>query len=161
MLLEMERTFFRLLTLKDKEALFAIYSDKEAMQYRTTPPFETRDEIDAYLEQVEQENLSGNKFRCAIVHKETNQLMGTAVYTILDQESAEIGFSIGRAFWKGGYGTEGTWGLIDLIKQQEPYIRRIIGVAQTANAKSVRMVERMHFTFIEQRDNRSYFELKV
>lgn len=157
-LLELERTFFRLLNSADKEALFEVYSDKDAMQYRTTPPFETRDEIDTYLEQVEQENLSGKKFRCAFVHTETNQFMGTAVYTLLDTTTAEIGFSIGRAFWKGGYGTEGTWGLIELIKQREPQIQRIVGIAQTANEKSVRMMERMNFTFVKEEGNNSYFE---
>ncbi|WP_353103375.1 GNAT family N-acetyltransferase [Myroides odoratus] len=157
-LLELERTSFRLLNSADKEALFEIYSDKDAMQYRTTAPFETQDEIDTYLEQVEQENLSGQKFRCAFVHTATNQLMGTAVYTLLDATSAEIGFSIGRSFWKGGYGTEGTWGLIELIKQREPQVQRIVGIAQTANEKSVRMMERMNFTFVKEEGNKSYFE---
>jgi len=157
-LLELERTFFRLLTPADKEALFEIYSDKDAMQYRTTAPFETLEEIDTYLEQVKQENLSGQKFRCAIVHTATNQLMGTAVYTLLDATSAEIGFSIGRTFWKGGYGTEGTLGLIELIKQKEPQIQRIVGIAQTANEKSVRMMERMNFTFVKEEGIKSYFE---
>lgn len=158
MLLQLERTYFRLLHPTDKEALFEIYSDKEAMQYRTTPPFETIEEIDPYLAQVAQENQMGQKFRCAIVHTATNQLMGTAVYTLLDATTVEIGFSIGRSFWKGGYGTEGTWGLIELIKQREPQIKRIVGIAQKANEKSVRMMEHMHFTFVKEQENKIYFE---
>lgn len=158
MLLQMKRTYFRALKSEDENALFEIYSDKDAMQYRTTLPFETKEEVKIYLEQVALENTLGKKFRCGFVHSETQQLMGTAVYTLVDATSAEIGFSIGRAFWKGGYGTEGTWGLIELIKQREPQIQRIVGIAQTANEKSVRMMERMHFSFIEEKDNKSYFE---
>ncbi|MGG5505225.1 MULTISPECIES: GNAT family N-acetyltransferase [unclassified Myroides] len=158
MLAEMERTYFRFLTSNDAQALFAIYSDKDAMQYRTTLPFETMEEVQTYLEQVERENASGKKFRCGFVHRETQQLMGTAVYTLVDDTAAEIGFSIGRAFWKGGYGTEGTLGLIELIKQQHPQVKRILAVAQTPNEKSVRMINRMNFSFIEAKENKSYFE---
>ena len=157
MILQLERTHFRMLHPQDEEALFDIYSDKDAMQYRTTPPFENREEVKTYLQQITEENASGRKFRCAVVHNETQQLMGTAVYTLLNDDSAEIGFSIGRAFWKGGYGTEGTWGLIELIKKQEPQVKRIVAVAQTANEKSVRMITRMNFTFLEEKDNKSYF----
>ncbi|MBB1140769.1 GNAT family N-acetyltransferase [Myroides sp. WP-1] len=158
MLLRMERTYFRFLTTEDEKALFEIYSDKDAMQYRTTLPFETLEDVKIYLQQVEKENALGKKFRCGFVHRETLQLMGTAVYTLVDDTSAEIGFSIGRAFWKGGYGTEGTWGLIELIKQQHPQVKRILAVAQTANEKSVRMINRMNFSFIEEKENKSYFE---
>ncbi|MGG5577306.1 GNAT family N-acetyltransferase [Myroides sp. C15-4] len=161
MILQMERTYFRALTAQDEAALLEIYSDKDAMQYRTSLPFETLEDVKAFLDQVEREQASGKKFRCAFVHGETHELMGTAVYTYLDAESVEIGFSIGRAFWKGGYGTEGTWGLIELIKQREPQIKRIVGIAKTANEKSVRMMERMNFTFIKQKADKSYFEYWV
>lgn len=157
----MERTYFRALTSQDEAALLEIYSDKDAMQYRASLPFETREDVSKFLNQVEQEQLSGKKFRCAYVHRDTHQLMGTGVYTYLDAESVEIGFSIGRAFWKGGYGTEGTWGLINLIKQREPQIKRIVAIAKTANEKSVRMIERMDFTFIKQEGDKSYFEYLV
>lgn len=158
MLLQMKRTYFRALKSEDEKALFEIYSDKDAMQYRATLPFETQEEVKIYLEQVALENTLGKKFRCGFVHSETQQLMGTAVYTLVDATSAEIGFSIGRAFWKGGYGTEGTWGLIELIQQREPQIQRIVAIAQTANEKSVRMINHMNFSFIEEKDNKSYFE---
>ncbi|WP_410879651.1 GNAT family N-acetyltransferase [Myroides sp. DW712] len=161
MILEMERTYFRALTSHDETALLQIYSDKDAMQYRTSLPFETLEDVRTFLDQVQSEQETGKKFRCAFVHRETDQLMGTGVYTYLDAESVEIGFSIGRAFWKGGYGTEGTWGLIELIKQREPQIKRIIGIAKTANEKSVRMMERMNFTFIKQEGDKSYFEYVV
>ncbi|MBB1148980.1 GNAT family N-acetyltransferase [Myroides sp. NP-2] len=158
MILQMERTYFRALTTQDEAALLEIYSDKEAMQYRASLPFETLADVRAFLDQVEREQTTGKKYRFAYVHLQTNELMGTGVYTFLDDESVEIGFSIGRSFWKGGYGTEGTRGLIELIKQREPQIKRIIGIAKTANEKSVRMMERMNFTFIKQEADKSYFE---
>lgn len=161
MILQMERTYFRALTSEDEAALLDIYSDKDAMQYRTSLPFESIADVKAFLDQVEQEQASGKKFRCAFVHSETNKLMGTGVYTHLNLESVEIGFSIGRDFWKGGYGTEGTWGLIELIKQREPQIKRIVGIAKTANEKSVRMMERMSFTFVKQEAGKSYFEYLI
>jgi ribosomal-protein-alanine N-acetyltransferase len=49
MILETDRLKIRNLNLADKNLLFEIYSDKEAMQFRGSKPFATLEKVDEML----------------------------------------------------------------------------------------------------------------
>lgn len=141
----MDRLYFRPLVIEDKEQLLYIYSDKDAMQYRGSKPLETIEEAENMVHQVHKEWDSRTKMRMAVIEKDTEVLIGTAMYFFESPTAVEIGFSIGRDFWKYGYGQEGTEGLMEYIKANEPEVTTIVGIARSGNEKSLKMMANIGF----------------
>lgn len=148
----MERLYFRPLVIEDKEQLLHIYSDKDAMQYRGSKPLETIEDAERMVLQAHQEWESKTKIRMAVIQKDTEVLIGTAMYFFESTTAVEIGFSIGRDFWKYGFGQEGTEGLIEYVKAHESGVTTIIGIARSGNEKSIKMMQNIGFTEIADYD---------
>ncbi|MVX36329.1 GNAT family N-acetyltransferase [Myroides sp. LoEW2-1] len=148
----MKRLYFRPLVIEDKEQLLYIYSDKEAMKHRASKPLETLEDAENMVKQAHREWESKTKVRLAVVQQENDVLIGTAMYFFESPTVVEIGFSIGKDFWKYGYGQEGTEGLMEYIKANEPNVNTIVGIARSANDKSIKMMQNIGFTEIMDYD---------
>lgn len=159
----MKRLYFRPLILADKEQLLSIYSDKDAMKYRTSKLIETLEDAEGMILQAHQESANKTKIRFAVVQRETELLIGTAMYFFESSTTVEIGFSIGRDFWKYGFGQEGTEGLIDYVKTHEPAVTTIVGIARSQNEKSLKMMENIGFIEILNyaAEDKRRFEIKI
>jgi len=159
----MERLYFRPLVIEDKEQLLHIYSDKDAMQYRGSKPLETIEDAKRMVLQAHQEWENKTKTRMAVIQKGTEVLIGTAMYFFESPTAVEIGFSIGRDFWKYGLGQEGTEGLMEYVKAHEPEVTTIIGIARSGNKKSIKMMQNIGFTEIVDYDgeDKRRFELVI
>ncbi|KUF43603.1 MAG: GNAT family N-acetyltransferase [Flavobacterium sp.] len=159
----MERLYFRPLVIEDKEQLLHIYSDKDAMQYRGSKPLETIEDAEQMVLQAHQEWENKTKIRMAVIQKDTEVLIGTAMYFFESPTAVEIGFSIGRDFWKYGFGQEGTEGLIEYVKAHESGVTTIIGIARSGNEKSIKMMQNIGFTEIADYDEegKRRFELVI
>lgn len=159
----MERLYFRPLVIEDKEQLLHIYSDKDAMQYRGSKPLETIEDAERMVLQAHQEWENKTKTRMAVIQKDTEVLIGTTMYFFESPTAVEIGFSIGRDFWKYGLGQEGTEGLIEYVKVHEPGVTTIIGIARSGNEKSIKMMQNIGFTEIADYDveGKRRFELVI
>jgi ribosomal-protein-alanine N-acetyltransferase len=144
----MQRLYFRPLVIEDRDQLLKIYSDKDAMKYRASKPLETIEDAERMILQAHEEWESKTKVRVAVLQKDSEVLIGTGMYFFESPTVVEIGFSIGREFWKYGYGQEGTEGLMEYIKDQEPEVTTIVGIARSENEKSLKMLERIGFTEI-------------
>lgn len=160
----MDRLYFRPLVLEDKEQLLHIYSDKDAMKHRASKPLETIEDAENMVLLAHQECENKTKIRLAVVQKDKEVLIGTAMYFFESSTAVEIGFSIGRDFWKYGYGQEGTEGLIEYIKTHEPEVTTIVGIARSSNEKSLKMLDNIG-SFIEildyESEGKRRFEMKV
>ncbi|MEC4113497.1 GNAT family N-acetyltransferase [Myroides pelagicus] len=158
----MNRVYLRDFELIDAEALFEIYSDKEAMKYRNTLPFETMEQAIAYVENTAAGNNKLKSYRWVAIHKEEKAVMGTAFYKFVrDKQTVEVGVSIGRAFWSGGFGREILQLLVDTIKQELPQVKTIVAVVNKENISSVKMITRVGFKLAEDKGIKSQFEYKV
>ncbi|MDR2223205.1 MAG: GNAT family N-acetyltransferase [Flavobacteriaceae bacterium] len=159
----MNRLYFRPLTLADAEQLLYIYGDKEAMKFRASKPLETLEEAQKMVKQAHLEQENRSKIRMAVVQKDTEVLIGTAMYFYESTTKVEIGFSIGRDFWKYGYGQEGTEGLIAYIKEHEASVTTIVGIARSQNEKSLNMLQNIGFTEIVdyKGEDKRRFELNI
>lgn len=113
-----ERLLIRYLAPEDENALFEIYSDKEAMKYRGSKPFESIEEVQQMLQDTNEKLIAQTEFRYAVIEKETNFLIGTFLYKNSINNQCEIGYSIGKAYWKKGYGTE-------LLNLMIPFLKAI------------------------------------
>lgn len=138
-----ERLYVRNLHYDDQAKLFNIYSDKEAMKYRSTPAFESLEDarkmIDKTIEQIE----SKKEFRLGIVENDTNELVGTFLYKIMDKTTCEVGYSLGKAYWKLGYGYEILNTMLHYLN--EIGFKNIIATTKKENAASIKLLTKAGF----------------
>lgn len=68
-----------------------------------------------YLAYIQSQYRAGEFYDWAVVHKETNKMIGTCGFARLDFEnnSAEIGYVLNPDFWRRGYATEAVKKIID------------------------------------------------
>ncbi|WP_267740604.1 GNAT family N-acetyltransferase [Myroides injenensis] len=153
----MSRIVFREITLSDQNDLLTIYSDKEAMQYRRNKPLENIEEAIAFIDKVRLDREKHLSVRYGIVEKSSNSLIGTAVYSFIDDKTVEIGVSIGRAYWGKGFGQETVSELIELIRKEQPHITTLLGIAHKENIKSINMLKQLGFEFIEENNDKLHY----
>lgn len=150
MITETDRLHIRHLDFPDKEALFEIYSDKEAMRFRGSKPFETLDDVDHMLNRTFHKIESKEEFRYAVDLKETNELIGTFLIKPLSENECEIGYSIGKNYWGNGYGKELVNGMIDHISNL-PFAT-IVATSKKENISSSKLLESVGFTLIPEKE---------
>ncbi len=68
-----------------------------------------------YLAYIQSQYRAGEFYDWAVVHKDTNKMIGTCGFARLDFEnnSAEIGYVLNPEFWRKGYATEAVKKIID------------------------------------------------
>ncbi len=68
-----------------------------------------------YLSYIQSQYRVGEFYDWAVIHKETNKMIGTCGFAKLDFEnnSAEIGYVLNPDFWRCGYATEAVKKIID------------------------------------------------
>lgn len=157
MVFETERLKFRYLEKSDSEAMFEIYSDKEAMKYRANKPFVTISEAEEMINQTITDYQLGLKFRFAIVKKETNELIGTILYFVDDLKSdiCSIGYSLGKNYWKQGFAIETLNGFIAYLSIQK--FNTIQAKVFKMNTDSISLLNKVAFNLdIENQDEKLY-----
>jgi len=85
---------------------FEIYSEKEAIKFRGSKPFKNNKEATIVNKKVSANIKNGKEFRYAIVEKLTNELKGTFLITPITNTKCMVGFTIGKKYWRLGYGLE-------------------------------------------------------
>ena len=157
MIFETERLFIRHLEESDSESMFEIYSDKEAMKYRANLPFENLSEA---IEMIKQSNIDselGLKYRFAIVKKNTNELIGTILYFLEDKNSeiCNIGYSLGRQYWKQGFALETLNGFMDYLKNLG--IKEFHAKVFKMNTDSIHLLNKVAFTLVDAKNDEKLF----
>lgn len=138
------RLHFRDLNSKDASALLEIYSDAEAMKFRANPPLSNIEEALKMVEQAEKESLEFTYKRWAVVKKSDNELIGTLVFHYHKQNNTcTIGYSIGRQFWKKGYGQELLKAMIATLRTTNCI--EVNALVHTQNLASICILEKQQF----------------
>jgi len=150
MITETDRLEIRELTSNDKNSLFEIYSDKEAMKYRNTKPFDSLDEVEKMLAKTFQKFEFSEEFRYAVIQKEGNELIGTFLIIPLSKNECEIGYSIGKKYWKKGYGKELLIGMLKYISSLT-YIK-VLATSRKENIASLKLLEKIGFKLSSKKD---------
>ncbi|HEU4495433.1 MAG TPA: GNAT family N-acetyltransferase [Flavobacterium sp.] len=76
MIIENEKLLLRELTANDVEVIFELYSDKEAMKFRASKPFENIEEAAVMINKAAENIKNGTEYRYAIIEKTSNKLVG-------------------------------------------------------------------------------------
>lgn len=128
----------------DAPALFRMFSDPETMRYWSRPPFTQPEEAQ---ELVTRAGLAAKEGRSLVLGLEWNgEMIGTCVLHTFEHQCrrAEIGYRMGRDYWKKGLMTEALTALIDFAFDELNLIR-LEADTDPRNAASIRLLERLGF----------------
>lgn len=142
------RLYFRKINTGDRDALWNIYADKEAMQYRGSAALESPEDADHMTAKTIQDYSSNGECRLAIVEKISGLLIGTFLYKTLSETDCVIGYSIGKDFWKKGYGLEALNQM--LVYLQQMGYTRLIATTRTENISSSKLLEKAGFSLVSE-----------
>lgn len=145
-----EHLTIRQLNWQDKARLFDIYSDKDAMKYRGSKPFEHLDEVDAMLNSTFQKMASQEEFRYAVEHTNDSTLIGTFLIKPITEQVCEIGYSIAREYWGFGYGKELVIGMMPYLKQLQ--FQTITATSKKENLASLKLLESVGFKLVPDKE---------
>lgn len=95
----------RWLEARDIDALYAIFSDPEALRYWSHPPFASTDDAVRYLDAIRSGFADADLFQWGIARRDDDRVIGTATLAHIDRDNrrAEIGFILARTHWGRGH----------------------------------------------------------
>lgn len=105
-----ERLYLRKISLDDTKTLFNILKDKDVASTTLNLPYpcslkDCQELIEAYINEQELKKT----IRWAITKKEENDVIGVIRLTLnFDFNSGELGFWMGKKYWRNGYTFEAT-----------------------------------------------------
>jgi ribosomal-protein-alanine N-acetyltransferase len=130
----------------DVEPLYRIYSDEEVMRYWGGGTFRQFSEAKDFLTEVKEDLKQRRCLQWAIVRQEDDELVGTFAIFHWDlvAQKCEIGFVLGRAYWRMGYMSEAVQVALAFAFDHLD-IRRVEADVDPRNRASVRLLERLGF----------------
>ncbi len=112
MIFETERLLVRVLDKGDRDAFFDMMGNPKVMNLIPRPVM-TREESDDFLNKLMfSKAFDIDKQVSAIVEKKSSNFIGLCAFLKNDEQDDEIGYRLREQFWRQGYGTEITKGLI-------------------------------------------------
>jgi [ribosomal protein S5]-alanine N-acetyltransferase len=146
-ILETDRLLLREFVIDDVEDFFRMVSDPDVTRY-TGDGGKTLAEAQKGLEErVFQDYKKHGYGRWATVYKPTGKVIGFAGLKYLDDVGEiDLGYRFFKEHWSKGLATEASRAVLtygfDTLQLQ-----RIIGIADTENKVSIRVLEKVGFTF--------------
>ncbi|TPG71137.1 N-acetyltransferase [Brevibacillus laterosporus] len=109
-----ERLLLREMTIEDAEVLYSYWSDDEVTKYMNVSSFSSVDQAKEMIQLLLDLGKEDKAYRYSIVLQETNEVIGTCGFNYIDRENnrAEVGFDLGRPFWRKGFAKEGLEALV-------------------------------------------------
>lgn len=106
--LKTERTDLVWLSGKDRAFILRLFSDAQVQEFRGAKPFTTLDEAEQLLWDWRRKFAAQEGIRWGIMHREAQQLIGTAGIKRIDHEHkrAEISYELVPGWWNRGIMTE-------------------------------------------------------
>lgn len=146
-ILQTERTWFRPFVESDLPLLIQQRSDPEVNRYlggtRMQNPEALTKRIQFYISCVENFGFG----MCPMFLKETGEMIGTAgLQPLIDTDDIEVGYSLVKAQWGKGLGTEAAIGWMNFGFTKKG-LERIVAVANVDNAASRHIMEKIGMTF--------------
>lgn len=142
--IETERLLLRKFTPDDADDMFNNWaSDPDVTRYLTWPAHNCVDGTKWVLSMWIPQYEDGKVFNWAIYYKETDEVIGNISVVQLDEgiESADIGYSLGKAFWGKGIMPEALKAVINFLFD-EVGLNRIAAGHDVNNPKSGRVMEK-------------------
>lgn len=130
----------------DLDPFLAYRSDPAVSRFQSWSTF-TRAEARDFIEDMQraQPGVPGTWFQFAVTRRSDGQLLGdTALFTSVNGRQGEIGYTVARAYQGHGYAREAVAAMIGYAFATAG-LHRITATTDTANAPSIRLLERLGF----------------
>ena len=113
--IETERLVLRRLALRDAQAIYEYGRDPRVAKYVLWDAYRSVGEAKGYIRYMLRKYRAGEPSSWGIELKETGQVIGTIGFMWIQREnaSAEVGYSLSRAYWNRGIMTEALQAAID------------------------------------------------
>ncbi|MCA8061356.1 GNAT family N-acetyltransferase [Burkholderia sp. AU31624] len=144
--LDTSRLVLRPLRKADAPTFFEIWSDAEAMRYFSFSPMTHIEQAIERVARNVQTSASGESLTCVLELRETGEALGECVLFHANEpcRRAEIGFSLRRKYWRGGYMREAASAMIDHAFGTLR-LNRLEADIDPRNAASAGLLERLGF----------------
>ena len=165
MIFKTERLIIRKLEPQDFPGFHEMQSDDEVMKYTTSDgtlgkgfsESENRRQLDDCIERYDQ---PGNQFWVwAIIEIASEQFVGTCAIVQNEYQEPEIGYRILRKFWRRGFATETSVGLI-AYAIEEMKLDQLVAYVDQRNEASVKILNQSQMRFSESIANHGQTDLK-
>lgn len=146
--LETDRLILRPFTYEDAEAVFTCWeNDPDVARYMFWTSHndieKTKEWIRFEIGQIEKEDW----YRFALVLKETNELIGTALIYYEEEVTCwEIGYNLGKRYWGKGYTTEAMKRVIEFAAEQLE-LSEMVGRYAKENPVSGNVMKKLGFRY--------------
>jgi RimJ/RimL family protein N-acetyltransferase len=140
------RVCLRQVTIADTDALYRVFSHPEVMRYWGAPPLADRNAAMTLVEEIREGFERRTILKWGLALTTSNDLIGTVtLFNLnLDNGRAEIGYGLGREYWRNGYMNEALRALIKYCFEVLD-LRRLEADVDPRNESSIRTVERLGF----------------
>ncbi len=113
--LQTKRLILRPFTLEDAPEVKRLAGDKDIASTTLHIPHPYEDGMaEEWISKHQEEFEKGEQVTFAIVHREGKYLIGAIGLSSInmENETAEVGYWIGKPYWNQGYCTEAAWGVL-------------------------------------------------
>jgi RimJ/RimL family protein N-acetyltransferase len=146
--LQTERLILRRFTADDAEEYFPLVSDPEILRYAGGLPVKSIDETRQMLLKLPIRDYELHGYgRMACIEKSSGRLIGfSGIKYLPGLQETDVGYRFLKDCWGKGYATEGAR---PLMREgiREHGLKRIIGLAESANAASTHVLEKLGLVF--------------
>lgn len=136
----------RALVAADADAVFELYRDREANRFGYSPEMSTPADAARLIDEISALAERRTLFHWGVARRSDDRVIGHAtVFNVhVASRRAEIGYSIRRADWGRGLGTEAVATLLRFAFEQSGF-RRIEADVDPRNVGSLRVLEKLGF----------------
>jgi ribosomal-protein-alanine N-acetyltransferase len=134
--------------VSDSQSLFKIWSDPEVTKFLNIDRFTDENQAKDMIKLLDEFSLDNKAIRFSIIEMKSNEIIGSCGFNSLDfeNEKAEIGYDIARAFWGRGYASEAISALLDYAFSTLK-LNRIEAKVEPENVNSVKVLQKLNFMF--------------
>lgn len=134
--------------VSDSPSLFKIWSDPEVTKFMNIDSFTDENQAKDMIKLLDEFSLDNKAIRFSIIEMKSNEIIGSCGFNSLDfeNEKAEIGYDIARAFWGRGYASEAISALLDYAFSTLK-MNRIEAKVEPENVNSVKVLQKLNFMF--------------
>lgn len=145
---ETSRLYLRELTPDDAQSFYALNADPEVIRYTGDAAFDSVMAAKDFLTSYVAVYAQYKRGRWAVIRKSNGEFLGWCGLKYHPEENiTDLGFRFFRQFWNHGYATESAAACLH-YGFNKLGLTEIHGHAMTANAASVRVLEKLGFTFV-------------
>ncbi|MCT4629541.1 GNAT family N-acetyltransferase [Winogradskyella sp.] len=140
---ETERLEIRRLKSVDKEHFAELFTDPKVLELIPQTPF-TENQITEIFNKslhLHLRDLNNQKCACGIYEKGNTELIGLALFLINEDDEKELGYRFRKNYWRKGYGTETTKGMLDYYFKQMK-VEKVTADVNIANIGSVKILDK-------------------